>query len=742
MTFRTPPPRGPLIIQGRFASGRPVFRTAQPVAGRVAQPSLRGNSLAVPPELTLTARGPGLPLPPQVQRKMEAAFRTSFSDVRVQIGDQAASIGALAFTCGSTIYFAPGHYDPHGPHGQRLLGHELAHVVQQRSGRVRGPAGPGLAIVLDPALEAEADRLGLQAAMSPALSPAPGAKPAAPPAAPPRPAKPVPRAGMVQAKFTVGRTPADRHRIRRILTAIETQIRTGGVSEIGRTLRSDPLFQAINVKAYLGSRVALLNLLMEWARDEENHGTFRNWGQALRAASAELNSRRSRASLTPEEAARRESGLSSLLSGIAPSSSGSLSESGFSSEEAAKLRATLSTFRETASLTTGLFGRDAPLPITRRNLHVEGHSDLPGYTVRYRSYEGTISPKPNAWVLGELDSEYGPLMRALVQAIATETKSRSSPLTDRDVAGLFTRELEGHDAFAAFAPETRRLAHKIVAIIFFAELSRHSLALLMAVATFHAIASSSTPTGLVDAFNTSSRHMRPLFAGTGGANLLRGESSGLSTAEVARRELRAVVDLQNYIRSVSESGEPQTDFIKRKTLEIILGLTRHTGETPLTLSGLGPALLRLIHRIQRGTGNSLTLLTTLGFTRHAQLGDENDCAIYTIFDQLNRVHGMGLTDFAGFRDHVRTRAAFAFGSMIDVLNNGQALLQAVQHYLVNVLHRPAEGLAIDVWAATAEGGLMEFQNVARAAGPSTRVLTFYYNGINHFDSLTGGLART
>jgi GNAT superfamily N-acetyltransferase len=40
----------------------------------------------------------------------------------------------------------------------------LAHVVQQRAGRVRNPLGSGIAVVQDHALEAEADRLGQHAA--------------------------------------------------------------------------------------------------------------------------------------------------------------------------------------------------------------------------------------------------------------------------------------------------------------------------------------------------------------------------------------------------------------------------------------------------------------------------------------------------------------------------------------------------------------------------------------------------
>jgi hypothetical protein len=94
---------------------------------------------------------------------MEAALGADFSGVLVHVGTQAARIGALAFTTGNDIYFSPGRYQPETMHGQQLLGHELAHVIQQRQGRVRSPGG-GLAIVQDRKLEAEADRLGMRAA--------------------------------------------------------------------------------------------------------------------------------------------------------------------------------------------------------------------------------------------------------------------------------------------------------------------------------------------------------------------------------------------------------------------------------------------------------------------------------------------------------------------------------------------------------------------------------------------------
>jgi GNAT superfamily N-acetyltransferase len=114
---------------------------------------------------------------------MESALGTSFSDVRIHVGPEAASIGAVAFTWGADIHFAPGQYSPHTPHGQFLLAHELTHVVQQRAGRVSNPFGSGVAVVQDHGLEAEADRMGRMAAMhKPSTNAAAGASGPTPPA--------------------------------------------------------------------------------------------------------------------------------------------------------------------------------------------------------------------------------------------------------------------------------------------------------------------------------------------------------------------------------------------------------------------------------------------------------------------------------------------------------------------------------------------------------------------------------
>jgi Domain of unknown function (DUF4157) len=106
----------------------------------------------------------GTSLPIKVQKRMGRAFNTDFSNVRIQVGQQAASLGALAYTQGNNIYFAPGQYNPYSRKGQKLLGHELAHVVQQRQGRVKATIqAKGFNINNNSYLEREAVELGKKA---------------------------------------------------------------------------------------------------------------------------------------------------------------------------------------------------------------------------------------------------------------------------------------------------------------------------------------------------------------------------------------------------------------------------------------------------------------------------------------------------------------------------------------------------------------------------------------------------
>lgn len=157
---------GASVVQGFFLAGSP-----RPAAGAPAPAMQRkggAEAFRLPANLASFGTGIGQPLQDGVRHDMERFFGTSFANVRVHTGPQALAIGALAFTHGPNLYFAPGHYNASTARGRQLLGHELAHVVQQRSGRVPNPFGSGIAIVHDRGLEAEAERLGLLAARQPA----------------------------------------------------------------------------------------------------------------------------------------------------------------------------------------------------------------------------------------------------------------------------------------------------------------------------------------------------------------------------------------------------------------------------------------------------------------------------------------------------------------------------------------------------------------------------------------------
>ena len=82
-----------------------------------------------------TPRGSGEPLSPATRAWAEPRFGRSLGDVRVHIGSQAnaaaVSVSARAFAVGNHITFASGGYSPDTSSGQKLLAHEIAHVLRQ-----------------------------------------------------------------------------------------------------------------------------------------------------------------------------------------------------------------------------------------------------------------------------------------------------------------------------------------------------------------------------------------------------------------------------------------------------------------------------------------------------------------------------------------------------------------------------------------------------------------------------------
>ena len=82
-------------------------------------------------------RSSGQPLDRATRAFMEPRFGHDFGHVRIHIDSQASesarAVNALAYTVNDHIAFQAGSYDPRSQRGQRLLAHELTHVVQNRN---------------------------------------------------------------------------------------------------------------------------------------------------------------------------------------------------------------------------------------------------------------------------------------------------------------------------------------------------------------------------------------------------------------------------------------------------------------------------------------------------------------------------------------------------------------------------------------------------------------------------------
>jgi hypothetical protein len=158
-------PKSKRGFEPRVAGPEPRRLSASSSAGASISPPSYGIEFADRSGSSLRPGSGGDRMPSGLQTRMEDAFGTDLSSVRIHQGPKAETIGARAYTRGSDIYFAPGQYGPHERAGQELLGHELVHVVQQAQGQVASVQAKGaVTINSDPSLEREADALGSLAA--------------------------------------------------------------------------------------------------------------------------------------------------------------------------------------------------------------------------------------------------------------------------------------------------------------------------------------------------------------------------------------------------------------------------------------------------------------------------------------------------------------------------------------------------------------------------------------------------
>ena len=132
-------------------------------------------------EIIESQRGQGRPLPNETRTHFEQAYGQPLGDVRIHTGPTAQrlseSLNAAAFATGSDVFFAPGVFQPDQPAGLRVVGHELAHVIQQRYGppsdvdALQPPSHPA---------ERQAEALAARAVDKPMVAPTAGETPAPP----------------------------------------------------------------------------------------------------------------------------------------------------------------------------------------------------------------------------------------------------------------------------------------------------------------------------------------------------------------------------------------------------------------------------------------------------------------------------------------------------------------------------------------------------------------------------------
>jgi hypothetical protein len=138
---------------------KPIERELSHKIQRQGEGQISAVPAAVGPAIQRS--GGGSPLSPATRSMMESRFGEDFGDVRIHddggANEAAGEINAQAFTTGSDIYLGRGRSPTESPESQKLIAHELTHVVQQRQGAVGGASSKPVIDAPGDSFEREAD---------------------------------------------------------------------------------------------------------------------------------------------------------------------------------------------------------------------------------------------------------------------------------------------------------------------------------------------------------------------------------------------------------------------------------------------------------------------------------------------------------------------------------------------------------------------------------------------------------
>jgi hypothetical protein len=123
------------LIQRKCAECDDEDETLQRKEVSIRRAAEKDDLLGVPPIVHEVLHSPGQPLDSDTRTFFEPRLGHDFSQVRVHTGAMAAEsareVKALAYTVGQDMVFGAGMYSPTRAVGQKLLAHELTHVMQQ-----------------------------------------------------------------------------------------------------------------------------------------------------------------------------------------------------------------------------------------------------------------------------------------------------------------------------------------------------------------------------------------------------------------------------------------------------------------------------------------------------------------------------------------------------------------------------------------------------------------------------------
>jgi hypothetical protein len=135
--------QGTILLPKKSGSSTEIFKKlGDSLEKRTAKLNFQ-DKLSIPP-IDKSDNDRIFPLDSEQRNQFELIYAIDFSKVQIHLGEEADRLardrGASAVTRGNDIYFRSDQYAPHSDEGQKLMAHELQHVLQFQENQTMGTA--------------------------------------------------------------------------------------------------------------------------------------------------------------------------------------------------------------------------------------------------------------------------------------------------------------------------------------------------------------------------------------------------------------------------------------------------------------------------------------------------------------------------------------------------------------------------------------------------------------------------